>query len=51
MPQLGLQIVQQTPGDQIMSIDEEPTEESRQDGELGSWQTYFSKQFSKFLKG
>ena len=49
MPQLGLQLVQQTPGDQIISIDEEPTEESRQDGELDSWQIYFNKQFSKLF--
>ena len=49
MPQLGLQLVQQTPGDQIISIDEKPTEESRQDGELDSWQIYFNKQFSKLF--
>ena len=34
MPQLGLQLIQQTPGDQIMSIDDEPKGESGQDG---SW--------------
>ena len=50
MPQLGLQLVQQTPGDQIMSIDEEDKEASQQDGELDSWQTYFSKQFSNLFK-
>ena len=36
MPQLGLQLVQQAPGDQIMSIDEEDKEASRQEGELES---------------
>ena len=45
MPQLGLQLVQQTSGDQIMSIDEEPMEQSQQDGELNSWRFYFKKQF------
>ena len=50
LPQLGLQLVQQTPGDQIMSIDEEPKEESGQEGELDSWQSYFSKQFSNLFK-
>ena len=38
MPQSGLQLVQQTPGDRIMSIDVEPKKESGQDGELDSWQ-------------
>ena len=37
MPQLGLQLVQQTIGDQIMSIDEDDKESPRQVGELGSW--------------
>ena len=46
MPQLVLQLVQQAPGDHIMSTNEEDKETSRQERELDSWQTYFSKQFS-----
>ena len=50
MPQLGLQLVQQSPlGDQIRSIDEVDPEPSMPEGELDSWQTYFSKQFSNFF--
>ena len=49
MPQLGLQLAQQAPGDQIMSIDEEDKETSRQEVEQDSWQTYFSKQFSNLF--
>ena len=50
MPQLGLQLVQQSPGDQIMSIDEVEKETSVQEGELDSWQTYINK-FQTFLIG
>ena len=49
MPQLGLQMVQQSPGDQIMSIDEVEKETSVQEGELDSWQTYFINQFSNLF--
>ena len=50
MPQLGLQLVQQSPpGDQIMSIEEVDSEPSVPEGELDSWQTYFSKQFSNLF--
>ena len=49
MPHLGLQLVQQAPGDPIMSTDEEDKVASRQDGELDSWQTYFSEHFSKLF--
>ena len=51
MPQLGLQLVQQSPGDQTMSIDEVDEETQVREGELDSWQTYFSKQFSNLFKG
>ena len=50
LPQSGLQLVQQTPGDQIMSVDEEPKEETRRDLEFDSWQNYFSEQFSNLFK-
>ena len=50
MPQLGLQLVQQSPGNQIMSIDEVEKETSVQEGELDSWQTYINK-FQTFLIG
>ena len=49
MPQLGLQLVQQTPGDQIMSIGEGSHDALEPEGELDSWQTYFSKQFSNLF--
>ena len=49
MPQLGLQLVQQTPGDQIMSIGEENQDALESEGELDSWQSYFSKQFSNLF--
>ena len=50
MPQLGLQLVQQSPpGDQIMYIDEVDREPSVPEGELDSWQTYVSKQFSNLF--
>ena len=49
MPQLGLQLVQQSPGDQTMSIDEVDEKTPVQEGELDSWQTYFSKQFSNLF--
>ena len=50
MHQLGLQLVQQSPpGDQIMSIDEVDPEPAVPEGELDSWQTYFSKQFSNLF--
>ena len=49
MPRLGLQLVQQSPGDQIKSIDEVDKETSSQEGELDSWQFYFSKQISNLF--
>ena len=49
MPQLGLQLVQKSPGNQIMSINEVDQETSGPEGALDSWQTYFSKQFSNFF--
>ena len=49
MPQLGLQLVQQSPEDQIMSIDEVDQETSGPEGELDSWQTNFSKQFANLF--
>ena len=50
MPQLGLQLVQQSPPwDQIMSIDEVDPEPSVPEGELDSWQSYFSKQLSNLF--
>ena len=49
MPQLGLQLVQQSPGDQIMSIDEVEKKTPVQEGELDPWQTYFTKQFSNLF--
>ena len=51
MPQLGLQLAQQSPGDQTISIDEVDEETQAREGELDSWQTYFSKQFSNLFKG
>ena len=44
MPQLGLQLVQQSPGEQIMSIEEGSKDALEPEGELDSWETYFSKQ-------
>ena len=49
MPQLGLQLVQQSPGDHIMSIEEGSQDALEPEGELDSWQTYFSKQFSNLF--
>ena len=49
MPQLGLQLVQQSPGVQIMSIEENNQDALEPEGELDSWQTYFSKQFSNLF--
>ena len=49
MPQLGLQLVQQSPGEQIMSIEENNQDALEPEGELDSWQTYFSKQFSNLF--
>ena len=46
MPQLGFQLVQKSPGEQIMSIEEGIQVALKPEGELDSWQTYFSKQFS-----
>ena len=45
MTQLGLQLVHQSPGDQIMSIGEENQDALEPEGELDSWKTYFSQQF------
>ena len=53
MLHLGLQLAQQTPVDRINSNDEDPKWESTQsgqDGELDSWQNYFSKQFTNLFK-
>ena len=41
--------MQQSPGDQIMSIGEVNQDAMEPEGELDSWQTYFSKQFSNLL--
>ena len=49
MPQLGLQLVQQSPGEQIMSIGEGNQDALELEGELDSWQTYFCKQFSNLF--
>ena len=49
MPQIGLQLVQQSPGDQIMSIENGNQDALEPEGELDSWQTYFSKQFSNLF--
>ena len=49
MHQLGLQLVQQSPGEQIMSIGEGNQNALEPEGELDSWQTYFSKQFSNIF--
>ena len=49
MPQLGLQLVQQSPGDQIIAIGEVNQDALESEGELDSWQTYFSKQFSNLF--
>ena len=52
MPQLGLKLVQQSPVDLKMSINKVEEETSVQEkGELESWQTYISKQFSNFFIG
>ena len=42
MPQLGLQLVQQSPGDQIMSIGNANQDALEPEGELDSEQTYFT---------
>ena len=44
MPQLGILLVQQSPRDQIMSIGEVNQDILEPEGELNSWQTFFSKQ-------
>ena len=49
MPQLGLQLVQQSPGNHIMSIEEGSHDALEPEGELDSWQTNFSKQFSNLF--
>ena len=49
MSQLGFQLVQQSPGEQIMSIGEGNQDALEPEGELDSWQTYFSKQFSNLF--
>ena len=50
MPLLGLQLVQQSPGDQIMSIGEVNQNKLEPEGELDSWQTYFSGRENKKLQ-
>ncbi|XP_063727304.1 amiloride-sensitive sodium channel subunit alpha-like [Symsagittifera roscoffensis] len=42
MPQLGLQLVQQSPGKHIMSVEESSQDALEPEGELDSWQTYFN---------
>ena len=49
MPQLGLHLVQQSPGKQIMFIEEGNQDALEPEGELDSWQTCFSKQFSNLF--
>ena len=49
MPQLGLQLVQQSPGDQIMSNGEVNQDALEPEGELDSWRTFFSKQVSNLF--
>ena len=51
MPNLGLQIVQRTPEQKVMSVQgEQPeAETSSEEYSLDPWQTYFSKQFNNFF--
>ena len=51
MPQLGLQLVQQIPGDQIMSIGEEDTEASRKRGSWILGKSISVSNFQTFLTG
>ena len=48
MPQLGLQIVQRKPGQEVMSIQETVAENN--EAQLENWQEYFSKLFSNLFK-
>ena len=51
MPNLGLQIVQRSPEQKVMSVQgEQPgAETSSEDDSLDPWQTYFSKQFNNLF--
>ena len=51
MPELGLQLVQKTPGERVMEIHYEHAEGEYAEGEnnLDQWQDFFSKQFSKLF--
>ena len=51
MPELGLQLVQKTPGERLMETHGEHAEGEYAEGEnnLDQWQDYFSKQFSKLF--
>ena len=48
MPQLGLQIVQRNPGQEVLSIQETVGEKG--EGQLEKWQNYFSKLFCNIFK-
>ena len=51
MPNLGLQLVQRTPEQKVMSVQgEQPrAETSSKEDSLDPWQTYFSKQFNNIF--
>ena len=51
MPNLGLQIVQKTPEENVMSVqsDQSAAEATEVEDSLDHWQTYFSKQFENFF--
>ena len=51
MPNLGLQIVQRTPEEKVMSVPEEQlgAKTTSKGDSLDPWQTYFSKHFNKFF--
>ena len=51
MPNLGLQIVQRTPEQKVMSVQgKQPgAETSSEEDSLNPWQTYFSKQFDNLF--
>ena len=52
MPNLGLQIVQKTPEENVMSVqsDQSASEATEVEDSLDHWQTYFSKQFENLLR-
>ena len=51
MPNLGLQIVQRTPEEKVMSVQEERPghETTSKEDSSDPWQTYFSKQFNNLF--